>query len=144
MIASHHKVSLNIDVTPESAWEILGGVSGVDSWLAPISACRVEGSKRYCTAEGKEFSEDILSVDHEHKVLRYAIPEQHLLPVQEIIGEMNVRKTGTGTAIVDWEWEFQVEPANVRYDRKNGLSRDRGLDKKLKTTCGLRPNRSSH
>ncbi|MEM6630333.1 MAG: SRPBCC family protein [Bacteroidota bacterium] len=112
MIASHHKVSLNIDVTPESAWEIIGGVSGVDNWLAPISACRVEGSKRYCTAEGKEFSEDILSVDHEHKVLRYAIPEQHLLPVQEIIGEMNVRKTGTGTAIVDWEWEFQVEPAN--------------------------------
>ena len=112
MIASHHKVSLHIDVSPEAAWKIIGGVGGVNHWLAPITACRVEGSKRYCTADGKEFEEDILTVDHENWILRYSIPEQHILPVQDITGEMKVRKTGTGTTIVDWEWEFQVETAH--------------------------------
>ena len=79
MKESNHKISLTINTTPEAAWKIIGGVSGVDKWLGPITAGRVEGDKRYCATEEGEFSEDILKIDNENRVFKYAIPSQHMI-----------------------------------------------------------------
>jgi uncharacterized protein YndB with AHSA1/START domain len=109
MKKSSQKIALTIDVTPASAWKVIGAVSGVDRWLAPITSCRVEGNKRYCTTEHGSLSEDILKVDHDNRVLHYAIPEQNMLPVQNIVGQMEVIETGDGRATVEWSWQFDVE-----------------------------------
>ncbi len=107
MKKSNHRIVKSIDVTPDQAWKIIGAVDGVDQWLAPITACRVEGNQRICnTAEG-EFTEDILNVDHENRVLHYAIPKQHMIPVENIVGNMKVI-SGSNTK-VEWSWEFDVE-----------------------------------
>ena len=106
---SNHKVALTIQASPEATWDVIGAVNGVNNWLAPITACRVEGNKRFCSTEEGEFSEDILKVDHENKVLKYSIPVQHMIPVQNIIGEMRVLATDEGTATVEWTWNFEVE-----------------------------------
>ncbi len=102
-------VAQTINAAPEQAWEVIGAVKGVDQWFAPISACRVEGNKRYCTAEGSEFEEDILKVDHENRVFKYAIKKQHLVPVQNVIGEMKVQEGESGNATIQWSWNFEVE-----------------------------------
>ncbi len=103
MKKSEQKVSMLINVPADKVWEIIGGVNGVDKWLAPISACRVEGDKRYCTAEGAEFTEDIIRVDHNDRQLVYAIPQQHLVPVSNIVGFMSVSGNGNeATSQVNW------------------------------------------
>jgi len=111
MKKSNQKVSVTIDVSPEAAWEVIGAVDGVDKWLTPIQACQLEGNKRYCTTEGGEFSEDILQVDHENRVLSYGIPVQHMIPVENILGQMQVRDAANGQATVKWSWDFDVEEA---------------------------------
>lgn len=109
MKKSEQKVSVKINVTPEKVWEVVSAVKGVDKWLAPIEACRLDGDKRYCTAGGKEFAEDILKVDHDKRELHYAIPQQHLIPVQNIFGIMKVRESENNQSVVDWQWTFDVE-----------------------------------
>lgn len=110
MKKSEQKISIPIDVTPESAWNVIGAVSGVDKWLAPmITSCRVEGDKRYCSTEHGGFTEDILKVDHVNRELHYAIPEQNMIPIKNIVGMMKVRESDHGKAIIDWQWKFDVE-----------------------------------
>lgn len=109
MKKSEQRVSLKINVSSEKVWEVIGAVKGVDKWLAPIEACRLDGDKRYCTAVGKEFAEDILKVDHDNRELHYAIPKQHLIPVQNIFGVMKVRDSENNKSVVDWQWTFDVE-----------------------------------
>lgn len=111
MKKSNHKISMTIKANPDAAWSVIGKVSGVEQWLSPITACRVEGDKRYCATEEGEFSEDILQVDHAHKTLRYAIPSQNMLPVENILGEMKVEDEG-GAARISWSWEFDTAIEN--------------------------------
>lgn len=91
MKKSDQKVVLSLDTTPETAWEIIGAVSGVDQWMAPmITSCRIDGDKRYCGTEEGEFEEDIIRVDHENRIFKYGIPKQHLIPVENSLGSTKV------------------------------------------------------
>lgn len=109
MKKQEHKISMTIDASPEAAWKVIGAVGGVDEWLAPIKTCRVDGNKRYCSTDAGSFEEDILKVDNEKKELHYAIPEQNMIPVKNIAGMMKVRDGKGGKAVIDWEWNFDVE-----------------------------------
>lgn len=108
---SNHKIAVTIDVAPPAAWRIIGAVDGVDKWLAPIQACRVEGNRRYCTTEEGEFLEDILNVDHEKRILEYTIPSQNMMPAENILGHMQVLEE-EGKATIEWAWNFDVEASN--------------------------------
>ncbi len=108
MNKSEHKISVAIDVPAEKAWEIVGAVDGVDKWLAPINTCRVEGDKRFCSTDDGAFTEDILKVDDDNRELHYAIPQQNMMPISNILGMMKVRENND-KAIIDWQWEFDVE-----------------------------------
>lgn len=121
MKQSNHQVVATIDASAEAAWEVIGAVSGVDNWFAPITACRVEGNKRYCSTEEGEFSEDILQVDHQNKLLQYSIPVQHMLPVENIQGQMKVQEAEGGKASIEWTWDFEVEQEQEA-DAKEALS----------------------
>ncbi len=112
MKRSNHKVEVTIGVTPASAWEVIGAVSGVDKWLGQITSCRVEGNKRYCGTEHGEFSEDILKIDHENKVLKYSIPQQHMIPVENIVGQFHVLEAEDNRATIEWSWNFDVTSDN--------------------------------
>ncbi|MEL6810861.1 MAG: SRPBCC family protein [Bacteroidota bacterium] len=121
MKQASHKVQVTINAHPESVWELISSGKDVDKWLAPITSCRVEGNKRYCgTAEG-EFSEDILDVDHDTWTFSYAIPEQHLLPITNIKGAMNVKAIRPDISIVTWSWIYQVDEAH-EIEAKEGLT----------------------
>lgn len=109
---SSFSISQIIDVSADAAWQIIGQVSGVDQWLGPITACRIEGDKRFCSTEEGSFEEDILTVDHTNKVLEYAIPSQHMIPVGYIKGQMQVKPTMDNKAEISWSWEFEVADDN--------------------------------
>ena len=121
MKSSNHKIEVTINTSAAAAWKIIGAVNGVDQWMAPITACRVEGDKRYCSTEQGEFSEDILKVDHENRIFKYAIPEQNMIPVENIVGEMTVLESADQKAIINWSWNYNVEEAKDE-DAKSALT----------------------
>jgi hypothetical protein len=113
MQKSNFQVQKTIGVSAADAWSIIGGVTGVDLWLAPITDCRVEGNKRICSTEDGSFEEDILKIDHENRVFKYAIPSQHMVPVKNIIGSMTVKSVGDDQSEIAWEWTYDVLPASL-------------------------------
>ncbi len=129
MIKSNQKVEKILSVPAADVWSIVGAVSGVDKWLAPITSCRVEGNNRYCGTEDGEFKEDILNVDDEKMLFEYAIPKQHMMPVENIEGSMQVEKVDENSAKVTWKWNYDVLPENEAA-AKEGLAQvgSMGLD----------------
>lgn len=114
MKRSEQTVELSINTTPEAAWDVIGAVTGVEKWLgAMIKGSRLEGQNRICTIDGGvEFKEDILKIDNENMEFKYGIPEQPMMPVENIIGNMKVSKGTDGNAVVRWHWAFDVAEEN--------------------------------
>ena len=110
MKMSKKTVSKTISVSPEAAWQIIGAVSGVDKWFAPlIQTCKLEGNKRFCTTEGGLLEEDILEVNHEDRIFRYSIPKQPIIPVENIFGTMKVLEAENNQTTIEWTAEFKVQ-----------------------------------
>ncbi len=110
MKKSKKTVSKTISVSPEAAWHVIGAVGGVDKWFAPlIQTCKVEGNKRYCSTAGGLLEEDVLEVNHEDRIFRYGIPEQPIMPVENIFGTMKVLESENNQATIEWTAEFEVQ-----------------------------------
>ena len=110
MKTSNHSVALKINATPETVWDIISSGENADKWLAPITTCKVEGDKRYCSTEDGSFEEAILEVNHQDKTFSYFIATQHMLPIKDITGKkMQVMSVDENTALVNWSWEYTVE-----------------------------------
>lgn len=107
-----HQVELVVNANPKAVWKIIGSGENVDKWLPVITSCRVEGNKRYCgTAEGS-FDEDILESNNETMTFRYLIPQQHMMPVENIEGTMQVTPINNESANVRWHWKFDIDENN--------------------------------
>lgn len=121
MIISEQTVNQTINVSPKAAWGVIGGVKDVDKWFAPmITSCRVEGDTRICGTPDGEFKESIDLVDHENRSFHYTIPEQHMMPIKNIVGTMKVTDD-EGNANINWHWKFEVE-AEKEAEAKEMLS----------------------
>ncbi|MEO9965753.1 MAG: AraC family transcriptional regulator [Reichenbachiella sp.] len=59
MKKSNFDISQVIKATAHEAWNIIGAVDGVDLWLEPITAGRVENDKRTCSTAEESFEEGI-------------------------------------------------------------------------------------
>ncbi|MBC2845714.1 SRPBCC family protein [Winogradskyella flava] len=123
MKRSNHSVELQINANPDTVWEIVGSGKDVDKWLAPITSCRVDGNKRYCATADGSFEEDILDIDQVNKIFSYFIPKQHLLPVKDIEGKMQVKTIDEHTSAITWSWNYLVEETDDHQVREalNGL-----------------------
>lgn len=108
MKTTHQKVSKEINATPEQAWDVIGAVGGVDKWFSSIiKTCRVEGSTRICeTQDGFQLFENILEVNNSAKIFRYSIPEQEMLPIENIVAALKVTSSDSGNAIIEWSGSF--------------------------------------
>lgn len=115
MKRTEEKINHLINVSPEHAWNVIGSVGGVDKWFnSMIKSCRVEGDKRFCeTADGIKLEEQILEVNHETKTFRFGIPQQDLLPVENIIETMQVKENGQGKTLVEWSATFDATEENA-------------------------------
>jgi uncharacterized protein YndB with AHSA1/START domain len=121
----YEKIEKEINVTPEQAWEVIGAVKGVDQWFGSvIKTCRVEDGKRFCeTQDGINLVEDVLEVNHDTKTFRFAIPQQEMLPVENIIEKMKVTESKNGKALIEWSGSFEATNENAPMASKalNGL-----------------------
>lgn len=108
------KISKELNVTPEEAWEVIGAVSGVDKWFGSlIKTCNVVDDKRFIkTNDGMTFEEHILEVNNDTRTLRYGI-QQEMLPIENIKETMTVKDNGTGKSVIDWSASFDATDKNA-------------------------------
>ncbi|MBQ0734205.1 SRPBCC family protein [Aquimarina celericrescens] len=95
-IETSHKLNAN----PEKVWTIISKASGVNEWLPIITSCSFEGNKRICTTEQGDLKETILIIDNANKIFQYAIDEQPLLPIHNVVGTMKVLTKNGGTELI--------------------------------------------
>ncbi|WP_298541876.1 SRPBCC family protein [uncultured Aquimarina sp.] len=105
-----------VNAPVEKVWANISKASGVHEWLPMIETCSLEGqgegAKRVCTTENGVLNETILKIDHENKTFQYAIDEQTLFPISDIVGTMSVRNDN-GKTILDWNLDFSLEDENI-------------------------------
>ncbi|MDB4292295.1 SRPBCC family protein [Maribacter sp.] len=105
------QTSHNLMAKTEKVWATISKASGVNDWLPIITSCHLEGngegSKRICTTAQGHMLETILKIDGEHKVFQYAIDEQPLLPIQNVVGTMKVISKDEGTELL-WDLDFEI------------------------------------
>ncbi len=122
MKKSEQTVVKTINVKPNEAWKVIAAVTGVEKWLAPmITNSRVEGDQRICSTETGEFTENIKGVDHDNMVFNYEIPQQHLMPIENIVGQMKVTPAEDDQSTIQWNWKFDVKEENEE-EAKNNLA----------------------
>lgn len=119
-IKTSHVLNAHID----SVWSNISKASGVNEWLPIVETCSLEGqgegAKRKCTTENGFLNETIVKVDHDSKTFQYAIDEQNLFPITDILGTMALREEN-GETVLDWNLEFSLEDENVLPMIKEGV-----------------------
>lgn len=105
------ETSHELNAKPEKVWATISKSTGVDEWLPIITSCSLEGNKRVCTTEQGDLKETILEIDNDNKIFKYAIDEQPLLPIQNVVGTMKVIPNKKGT-ILTWNMDFEIEDEN--------------------------------
>jgi uncharacterized protein YndB with AHSA1/START domain len=110
------KTSHQISASTEKVWMHIKKGEGVDQWLPIISSCTLEGegegAKRTCIVDQGKMLETILKVDEENKLFQYRIDEQPLLPIDNIIGTMQVSSINNGTEL-QWDIEFTLRDESM-------------------------------
>ena len=104
-----HITTTNAIAAPAAAvWDHLRTGEGVDKWFAPITACRVEGNRRYCEAGDARLEETIEESDDATMTFRYSIQQQDMMPVSDIAGTMRVEAVDADNCLLHWDVTFDV------------------------------------
>ena len=66
--------SIQVDVDPDTAWQVLGDLAAVDRWIPGITKVELDGMTRVCTfADGHTQHEAILDYTPATRSYRYSI-----------------------------------------------------------------------
>ena len=102
------KTTHRLAAPADAVWARIRTGEGVDIWFPPITACRVEGKRRYCEAGEARLEETIERSDDAARVFVYSIQQQNLMPVTDIVGEMRVEADGADHCRLHWDVTFEV------------------------------------
>ena len=104
-----------LNVPANQVWKLVSQVGGVDQWFGSlITSCKVDGDNRYCeTVDGVKLEEKILLINHEERIFKYAIPEQAMLPVENIVGTIKVSADTDDSSEVEWSATFEATEENA-------------------------------
>lgn len=101
VIATTHQIAAD----PARIWAIISRADGVDGWLPIITTCRLEGqgegAKRICGTAAGDLLETIVKIDQATRTFQYAINEQPLLPITNILVTMVVEEAD-GLTLLRW------------------------------------------
>lgn len=106
------KTSHIINAPVEKVWANISKASGVNEWLPMIETCSLEGqgegAKRVCTTEKGILNETILKINNQNRIFQYAIDEQTLFPINDVVGTMAVREDN-GKTLLNWNLDFTMQ-----------------------------------
>ncbi|MDP6953928.1 MAG: SRPBCC family protein [Alphaproteobacteria bacterium] len=108
-------VTRTIAVAPDTAWQEIRSVGGLERWVPIVQTCEVEGSGvgavRKCgLGEGAFVFEKVESIDEAQRVFTYSITESPL-PLENYMGRMQIGPGADGGSEITWSCEFACDSA---------------------------------
>lgn len=98
--------AIDIAAPPEEVWALVGGFGGLDTWMAGVDGCVVDGDVRTVSTMGMDIKERLVARSDEDRALTYAIEEG--APCDSHSATISVADAGGGASRVTWE--VSVEP----------------------------------
>jgi len=115
-----HITTTNSIAAPATAvWAKIRTGENVDGWLPPITACRVEGNRRYCEAGDARLEETIESVNDETMTFVYSIQKQDMMPISDVEGTMRVEVVDADNCLLHWDVSWCNRAGSVRSNLAN-------------------------
>lgn len=90
----------------EEVWALVGEFGGLDTWMAGVDRCEVDGDVRVVHTMGMQISERLVGRDAEARTITYAI-EGEGAPVSEHRATIGVTDADGGCTVT---WEVSVAP----------------------------------
>ena len=99
--------SVFIDCDADSVWSFVGAPERLHEWF-PITACKVEGNKRWITlAAGIVFEEDIVTLDNDLRRFQYKIVNNPLITFH--LGTVDVIADGPNRCMLMYSTDMEPE-----------------------------------
>lgn len=95
----------NVAAPPEEVWELVGTFGGLDTWMAGVDSCTVEGDVRTVGTMGMEIVERLVARDADARSITYAIESG--APVTSHQATITVHDADGGSEVT---WEVSAEP----------------------------------
>jgi hypothetical protein len=114
----HIEVSTRINKDADVLWREVGSFQGVGSWHPELAKVEGDGEQPGAirvaeTSTGQRRVERLQSVDPRRHSYRYVM-ESSPMPVEDYVGEFQIRDEGDGSSTVIWSNDFQVTSGGVR------------------------------
>ncbi len=97
---------IDIDASPDAVWAVVGDFGGLDTWMAGVDSCEVEGDVRTIQTMGMTLTEQLKGRDADARSITYSIVgEGKALESHE--ATITVHEAGDGSRVT---WEVSVAP----------------------------------
>lgn len=98
---------IDIAKPADEVWALVGEFGGLDTWMAGVDSCTVEGDIRTIQTMGMTLTEQLVGRDAEGRSITYSIVGEGA-PVAKHEATITVREAGDGASEVTWD--VSVEP----------------------------------
>jgi len=98
---------IDIAKPADEVWALVGEFGGLDSWMAGIDSCTVDGDIRTIETLGMTLTEQLVGRDAEGRSITYSIVGEGA-PVAKHEATITVLDAGDGASEVTWD--VSVEP----------------------------------
>lgn len=100
---------IEIDAAPEAVWAVAGEFGGLDTWMAGVESCVVDGDVRTISTMGMTITERLVARDPDARSITYSIFGEGA-PVTSHEATIRVGGSGEGSEVT---WEVTIEPAEA-------------------------------
>jgi len=107
---AHVSHDITIARTPDEVWALLGQFGGLDTWMAGVESCVVEGKHRTVgLAGGMKAEEDEVSRDDAARTYSYTV-DGSAMGVTTWLATISVEADGEGSKAT---WALEMEPGDL-------------------------------
>jgi len=107
---AHVSHDITIARTPDEVWALLGQFGGLDTWMAGVESCVVEGKHRTVgLAGGMKAEEDEVSRDDAARTYSYTV-DGSAMGITTWLATISVEADGEGSKAT---WALEMEPGDL-------------------------------
>ena len=131
-MANDYTLTIDVDVTPDAAWSVVGDVTAVPRWFTKYVECEIAGEIRTLrSAEGAELVERLLERDDGARTYAYTVIAGP--PLKSHWASLRVVPREGGSTVV---WHTRAEFLDASIDTEDRLAPGQraGLEQ-LKALC---------
>ena len=100
---------ITVPAPPAEVWALVGQFGGLDTWMAGVDGCTVDGDVRTVDTMGMQITERLVGRDDAARTITYSIVGEGA-PVTEHEATISVLDADGGSEVT---WDVTVQPAEA-------------------------------